>query len=467
MRARLKAKVHRWKTSAKASTKKYALCQARLRRAHRRIVRLEAENKALIEARRPTRVAGHSFPIELIALAVFIVVHGNGSLRCAAKTVGFVARLLGWSYPVPSHSSVRRWILRLGLAQLEQTANLTGEYIGLLDESIQIGGEKLLLLLGLKVDHDQPRGQPLEMKDVCVLGMEVQSSWTGVRVAQFLLRFLRRAPGIRLRYCITDGGTNLNKALRLCGIPAVGDCTHVMMNAVKKTLSNHVGLQTLAREMGQFRRQALLSAIGYLAPPTLRDKDRFLRLFTILPWLERIELHWATLSEHVRQRLAFINDIKAHRASMTQLKKLVELSANILKSAGLSEASHRTWEKAVAGFATKHALSEEAQSFIEQLRAYFGKHEGLVERYGRLVCCTDIEESTFGRYKNKGGMAAISADVLSIALYEVDFLKLEEVQKSLLAVPYQTVQRWETQYVCENRYGLIRRLDRELKSKAA
>jgi len=35
----------------------------------------------------------------------------------------------------------------------------------------------------------------------------------------------------------------------------------------------------------------------------------------------------------------------------------------------------------------------------------------------QLLCCSEIIESIFGRYKNKGGMKAISADVLSIALY--------------------------------------------------
>lgn len=466
MRARLKATIYRWKTTALATTKKLSLTRARLRRAQARISRLESELAELRAQRQPTKVKGHTYPAELIALAVFIVIQGKGSLRCAAKAVGYVAQLLGWSYPAPSHSSVRRWIVRLGLAQLQQTAEYRGEYIGLLDESIQIGAEKLLLFLGLRVDHDQRRGRPLRRQDVRVLGLEVQSSWTGVHVAEFLLRRLRAMPGLKLRYCITDGGTNLNKALRICGISAVGDCTHVMMNAVKKALNNHAALSQLAANVGRFRRQTLLSADGWLAPPTLRDKDRFLRIFTLLPWVDRTDRHWHNLSAALRNKLAFLTAARPGLVSMRQLKTLVELSAGILKGAGLSARSQRLWEKAVAGYAQKHVLSPEAQLFIDKLRAYFTAHEGVMDRYGRLVCCTDIVESTFGRYKNKGGMAAITADALGITLYGLQITP-ELVRKSLLTVPYQTVQAWESRHICENRYGRMRRIERELESKTA
>lgn len=466
MRARLKATAQRWKHRALKATKHRRLLQARLRRSQRRVARLEAENLSLKTRAEPIKIEGHTYPAQLIALAVFIVVHGNGSLRCAAKTVGFMAQLLGWEYGTPSHSSVRRWILRLGLYQLEHATQRVGNYIGLLDESIQIGREKLLLLLGFEFDPDCKRGKPLTSDDVVVLGMEVQQSWTGELVADFLRRNLARMPDLKLRYCITDGGTNLSKALRILGLDAVGDCTHVMMNAVKKVLADDPILSQLSADIGQLRRKLMLTAEGFLLPPTLRDKDRFLRIFTIVGWVERIDSIWANLPESSRQKLHFIDAARSRVQCMKQLKTLVELTAGILKGAGLSSASRKKWEQAIIGFTKKYTLDEEAKTFISKVRQFFVNHEVLIEKYQRLVCCTDIVESTFGRYKNKGGTPTISADVLSIALYGISITP-KLVQKALSRVSYQAVHDWEAQYVCENRYGLVRRVNRELKSVAA
>lgn len=466
MRARLKAKVQRWKSTALTATKSRRLLQARLRRSQKRVARLEAENVILQAKMAPLKVEGHTYPAELIAIAVFIVVHGNGSLRCAAKTVGFVAQLLGWEYGTPSHSSIRRWVLRLGLYQLEYATERVGNYIGLLDESIQIGREKLLLLLGLKFDPDRKWGKPLTGDDVVVLGMEVQQSWTGELVADFLRRNLARMPKLKLRYCITDGGTNLAKALRILGLDAVGDCTHVMMNAVKKVLADDPVLSQLSADIGQLRRKLMLTAEGFLLPPTLRDKDRFLRIFTIVHWVERIDSIWANLPESSRKKLHFIDAARARVQCMKQLKTLVELTAGILKGAGLSTISQKKWEQAITDFSKKYTLNEESRTFISKVRQFFIDHEALIDKYQRLVCCTDIVESTFGRYKNKGGTPTISADVLSIALYGVKVTP-RLVQKALSCVSYQAVHDWETQYVCENRYGLVRRMNRELKSAAA
>ena len=84
----------------------------------------------------------------------------------------------------------------------------------------------------------------------------------------------------------------------------------------------------------------------------------------------------------------------------------------------------------------------------------------------QLLCCSDIIESIFGRYKNKGGMKAISADVLAIALYNTD-LTPDLIKTAMTSVSEQDVARWKQNYVCGNRYSLIRRMDKELKNAGA
>lgn len=162
-----------------------------------------------------------------------------------------------------------------------------------------------MLLLGVKLAKDRSHYRPLRADDVTVLGLEVQSSWTGQAVADFLGRSPDRLPHVKIVHFITDGGTNLAKALKIKGFDAVGDCTHVLMNAVRKLLGNDAILRQLHADVGQLRRRSILSKFGYLLPPSLRDKDRFIRIFTLGKWIDRIDRWWPRLSESARAHLAF------------------------------------------------------------------------------------------------------------------------------------------------------------------
>lgn len=466
MRARLKAKVQRWKNTAMAATKSRRLLQAQLRRSQQRVISLENKVAGLQALAAPIPVTGHTYPAQLIALGIFIVVHANGSLRCAAKTVGFVAQLLGWSFGTPSHTSVRRWVMRCGHFQLQQVAQLSGNYIALLDESIQIGREKLLLLLGIKIEADRSHCQPLRADDVTVLGLEVQSSWTGKDIADFLTRNLDRLPDVNIIHFITDGGTNLAKALSTKGFNVVSDCTHILMNAVKKLLGTDASLSQLHADVGQLRRRLILTEFGYLLPPSLRDKDRFIRIFTLGKWINRIDRWWPKLSQTAREHLHFLEQARPRIQCMNELRTVVEKAATLLKGSGLSTATRRRWDEYVKECRQKTDRAPEVDTLLNTITDYFENHAELIDRHGRLLCCTDIIESTFGRYKNKGGTPTISADVLAIPLYSVTITP-QFVQNALVSTPYKVVHRWEQQRTCENRYAQLRRMEQELESDAA
>ena len=414
MRARLKVKLSNWKSRCLKKTKCKRSLRACLHRSRQEVACLEAENARLRAITSPQPIAHHIYPAQMVAMAVFIVVHAGGSLRCAAKTVGFLSEMMGWKYGRPSQVTIRNWVLRCGLYQLDYAKAKAGRYVGIIDESIQIGREKMLLFLGVKLSDERSHAAPLTLEDVEVLGVEVQQSWLGHQVVAFIKKRLAHHSGIRLQYVISDQGTNLLAALRTLGIAMVSDCSHMMMNLVKKLFSNNASLSTLAAQMGQFRRKFLLTKLGYLLPPTLRDKDRFLRIFTIVDWADRMDAYWEKLPLDSRTLLHFLQQARPLVRCLAQIKTLIVLTAGLLKSAGLSSASQRNWEVRVAQYAKTNTLTAEAEVFLNAVRQYFADHLALMGQHGHLICCSDIIESTFGRYKNKGGMQVISADVLSM-----------------------------------------------------
>lgn len=462
--AQLKATTRRLHDTSKKRTRRRRQLQDQLRYRDQLITRLRAENTELRARLDPTPVFNCTYPAHMMALAVFIVING-GSLRCAAATAGFLAELMGWSFKAPAFKTVSNWVERCGLHALQLTKSLQGEYVAIIDASIQIGKEQLMLLLGVEAERAARLDRPLRVSDMEVLGMEVQSSWNGDEVAAFISRSMAERPGISLRYVICDRGSNLLAALRKLALPVVSDCSHVMMNIVKKLFKDDAALSKLKASVGLLRQQLTMTDNAFALPATLRDKDRFGRIFTLVKWMERIDDYGTALNAELRARLNAGRN-RWLDLRLRQVHRLMVITATRLKCEGLSQASRDGWINDVLAYLqTQPLLTQQARSFITGMMNYFNDHADFYANWVRIQCCSDIIESIFGRYKNKGGMKAISADVLSIAMYNRK-ISVDFVQQAMRQVTGPQLDEWRCQNVCHNRYGIRKRMERELRESA-
>ncbi len=107
-------------------------------------------------------------------LCVLMYVRTGCGLRTVVSILGILNDILGDSFgKAPSYNTVRNWVLKLGLSIYEQDTQLSSKYGVMLDESIMINKERLLLVLGFNTDKTEG---PLKHKDVEVLGMKVGES---------------------------------------------------------------------------------------------------------------------------------------------------------------------------------------------------------------------------------------------------------------------------------------------------
>jgi hypothetical protein len=430
-------------------------------RKHRQV--LESELQELRSRTDPMKIPNHHYPVQLILLAI-CVVQNHGSLRCAAAVVECMAQLMGWSYDKPSPTTVSTWVKRCGLDVLQQVQSLYGEVVLILDESISIGLEKILLALAVFIPKDGTPLGPLHQADTHVVGLEVQPSWNGAEVADFLERIRIRFPNLAIKYMVSDRGTALLAAVRTLEIDWVGDCTHEMMNIVKRLFKDDKALSTLCHQIGELRRQCILTKYSLCLPPTLRDKDRFLRIFTIVEWANWLDQYWPVLDRETHQRVAFYQQAWLLRR-LRQVHQLVELTSKVLKHQGISTNSYGEWQAKVAEFLEQHRglVTHQARYFITRIHAYYARHLPLSPAGSSLLCCSDVLEGTFGTYKNKRGMKVISGDVLAIPLYGKG-LTTHDVIAALGRVSGKDVEEWEANNVCPNRYGLRKDLNRRLKT---
>jgi hypothetical protein len=132
----------------------------------------------------------------------------NMSLRAAARA--FLVMDLQRS---PTFGTLRHWVLRLGLYELQRAKPMAADWIFIVDATIAVGEHKALVILGVRLAQLQERGFNLRHQDVVTLGLKILSRCDGVAVhAQ--LEAAAHQVGVP-RAVVSDGGADVVKGVRL------------------------------------------------------------------------------------------------------------------------------------------------------------------------------------------------------------------------------------------------------------
>ena len=106
-------------------------------------------------------VSGHRYSLLVIKLCILIYTRTNCGLRTVVKILEIFGEVFeGKCGKVPCYNTVENWMKKLGLSVYEndRTPCRGGKYAVVVDESIFINSEKLLLLLGIPACH---KGEPV------------------------------------------------------------------------------------------------------------------------------------------------------------------------------------------------------------------------------------------------------------------------------------------------------------------
>jgi hypothetical protein len=114
----------------------------------------------------------------LVLLLVKWQKYGSMSLRSCRHCLQELVLVLGLNLRVPSHW----WVCKCGYYRVVEKAVVAGEdYVVIIDESIVLGGEKLLLILGVK-EETMHFEAGLDFSAMEVLFVGGNSSWKSGQV---------------------------------------------------------------------------------------------------------------------------------------------------------------------------------------------------------------------------------------------------------------------------------------------
>jgi len=438
---RLKKRMQEIIQSRKNWKEKYTLVKAENDRLHKALkTKIKEENKWKEKEKKAIeKPKHHSYSTQIIMLCIWLRQEGNCSLRSSASVLKIVALMLDIELSFPSSSSIQNWEKKLGYSRLQEEGKKGTDWVLIIDESISIGSQKLLLILGVEISKYK-MGSALTFKEVSVLYMGVRKSWKGQAISEELEKI--KARNFSITYSVSDGGTNIGNALIISGITHVKDCTHYIGNLLKKQYKGNELFGEFSKKCGELRRQVYLSKNAIIIPPKQRTKGRFLNLQPLSKWAYKmlllLEKEENILSPEQREKLSWLKEYEPLVLDIYMQCKTMNEIFKILKNKGLSFQS-------VEECKTILKKSNITDFFRIGIEEYMATNLKLAVNDKALICCSDIIESYFGKYKNqlaRTSSQVITDSCLCIANFSQNFDE-KEIKKAMEDVKIVDLKKWK------------------------
>ena len=185
-------------------------------------------------------------------LCVPIYVRTGCGLRTVISIIGIFEEVIGDPLgKLPCHNSVANRVRKLGLSVYGEDAPQGGKYAHIIDESVMINKEKLLVVLGVPAGHI---GKPLNHDDVTVLGMHVGECFKRDDVKEAIEKAAEKTGGSP-EYGISDGAHNLVGGFKDAGIAHHPDISHTLGNCMKHVYGRDSDFVSLTGKPGKVRLQ--------------------------------------------------------------------------------------------------------------------------------------------------------------------------------------------------------------------
>lgn len=324
-------------------------------------------------------------------------------------------------------------------------------YSLILDESITVGDQKLLLQLKAPADHP---GHSLKHADVEVIGMSVSDSWTSEEVKKKIEEtstLVGKAP----QYATTDNGTNLCKPIRELGLAHHRDISHSLGAFMRRVYEEDTEFKDFTKKMSETRKYSLTN-LAYLMPPNQRSLARFMNLFEWVKWGKLMLENFHTFSAKERLMYSFIPAYASFIEELHGIMICYEQIMKICKQQGLSWEVKKICENIVCkSMMTGNIRMKKLGNYVLE---YFRKEAELLDSQNDAHnISSDIIESTFGIFKDRKSpnkFHGITSFVLTIPLHtkisNLELAQTFQVKQRLERVKVKDVKDWAGKNLKQN-----------------
>ena len=304
----------------------------------------------------------------------------------------------------PAYTTIRQWLLKMGLYKLERPKSSPNGWFFIIDTSIQMGPQKVVVILGVKKLNSNQNFHP-NFEEVEPLVLAPLYNCPGVVINELLEKAIT-AVGVPPIAIISDQGSELKKGARLFSEKHpttihLFDISHKINSCLKKELSSDSVWLALKTSSSEAIQKLKLSPAAYLAPPKQRTKDRMHSAFPLIDWAVKLLKLINTrkiddLNLEEKNKVNWIQKYQFDLPYLAQLKEMSKIALDVVHEQGYHRNIGDEYLKRVTHINLIEKRSIEFCKKIKNLLDEEGKKVPETERY---LGSSEVIESLFGKFK--------------------------------------------------------------------
>ena len=332
----------------------------------------------------------------MMMTAFLLCIYVGSSPRKAAKSLevfNFMFHgLLGES---PCHTTIRTWLAKMGLDAIKHKDRTLDEaYAIIMDASISVGDQQMLLALKVPADHT---GKALTHADEEVVGMAVSENWPAAKVKEFCEE-IAQEQGHKPEYYITDNGKNLSKAIELLQLPHHRDISHTLAVFLKQVYEKDEEFVAFKNLVANTKHLAL-TKFAYLMPPKQRSMARFMNMYPIADWAKKVLQNYPRMTKDekyyfsfVPRNASFVEELDEVMTTYTDIMKMCKQEGFSVET--VAECKRVLNQRLLDGSERMRQLHRLITSYLDTESAL------LTVEHSNHNVSSDIIESDFGIFKD-------------------------------------------------------------------
>ncbi len=381
-----------------------------------------------------------------------LILVANCALRAVPRVLQITFSFIGQDWYIPSWSTVRLWLLRIGLAQLRIPLEPADDWIWIVDCSVQIGNQKVLVILGVRASSIT-WGQSLSHKEVNLVALEVLNQAKKEDIHRCLEESCRSA--MVPTAIVSDHGADLLAGIKLLQeshseIRNLYDAKHKAACLLKANLEKDRLWTQFQTQLGQCKFKTQQTVFAYASAPSQRSKAKYMNLQKVVRWAKRILWHLDKQSkarpislaqserdQKFRELFGWVEEYRPSIDRWSQWLEAIESTLDLVRREGLSKASKGRLEERLAQYNKEDPI-------ISSLIEFINSQSKLIRQHEKLPLSTEVLESLFSKLKNaertqeKSGFTSM---VLSLGAM-LGPKTIQSISESLRSTPTRAVYEW-------------------------
>jgi hypothetical protein len=393
----------------------------------------------------------HQFSLGVVAGSLALVLHTGTRLQRVAAVLAMHWNWCCLDVGVASYYSVRLWLLRLGLYQLNRPKTHADDWMWIVDHTMQLGERKCLIIVAVRQSAWDAENRVLSHEDVELIDLVPVTESNGDVVCRQLKAAVAKT-GVP-RAITSDNGPDLHRGIALfreaySSTAWLYDIKHKTACLLKHAMERDAAWQMFVEKAHRFKQKVSFTPLAGLAPPQQRSKARYMNVDVLVHWareslllLDRPKaMRKAGLdARQVEEKLGWLRKFVPQVRRWGEMLSMVGTAEHYVRHEGI----HARAAEELAGLLPKPATPA-AQRLRKQLLEFVDVQGRQAREGERLLGSSEVLESIIGKFKDvagERGQHGLTGMVLSIGAL-VGKQAVAKVEAAMTETTTQEVWDW-------------------------